>query len=309
MNVYFLTDKIGPNYLDNIEYYNHLCNGNFHHTVYNYWILKNNYREKDINFFLVEEVPKDIHETDIVIFHYESFKKIKFKKYITIQAIGDYPVVSESNYLITHNKRMENNNTFFIHFPLPASIKKITAQFPPKKFIGVGNKYSFDPEVVSGRFASDCLKHGIEVEFIHDRNYLNKDADIFFFLRDKNMHLQIDSTGNPVHPSSIWCPIYHPTHRNGNRIYQAWKMNIPCILNREASIENAVKTKYDVLFAETSRELFAKFMFIKSNKDFFKKMIQNCKDRENENSYNIIVSQYESMFYEIRKRNSLYINK
>jgi hypothetical protein len=30
---------------------------------------------------------------------------------------------------------MENGNTFFIHFPLPAAIKKVKASFPPKKFI------------------------------------------------------------------------------------------------------------------------------------------------------------------------------
>lgn len=309
MNVYFLTNKIGPNYLDNIEYYNHLCNGNFHHTVYNYWILKNNYFLKDINFLLVENLPENVQKTDVVIYHYESLKKVKFGAYITIQAIGDYPLIKESNYFITHNKRMENDNTFFICFPLPASIKKLTANYPPKKFIGVGNRYSFDPEVVSGKFISDCLKLGIEVEFIHDQNYLNKDADVFFFLRDKNMHLQVDNSGAPIHPSSIWCPIYHPTHRNGNRIYQAWRMNLPCILNREASIENVVKTKYDVLFAETPRELFTKFMFLKTNKSFFDKMVENCKDRENENSYFTIVDQYRKMFYEIGRRNSIYSDK
>jgi len=308
MNVYFLTKKLGPNYLDNIDYYRYLCNGNFHHTVYNYWILKNNYKEEDLNLFLVETLPEQLKKTDIVIFHYEDLYKVDFTKCITIQAIGDYPVVSDSNYYITHNSRMENENTFFIHFPLPAAIKKIKASFPPKKFIGVGNKYSFDPEVVSQKFVNDCSKYGIDVEFIHDKNYLDRDADVFFFLRDKKMHLKTDENGAPVHPSSIWCPINHPTHRNGNRIYQAWRMNVPCILNKEASIENAILSKYDTLFAENTAELFSKFIFLKTNGFFYKKMIENCIKRENDNSYDIITQQYKKMFNEIKKRHSIYSN-
>jgi len=69
-------------------------------------------------------------------------------------------------------------------------------------------------------------------------------------------------------------------------------MNTPCILNKESTMEGLVRNKYDALFAETPESLFCQMMFLRKNKNFFNKMIVNCKKRANENSHDVITAQF-----------------
>jgi hypothetical protein len=118
-------------------------------------------------------------------------------------------------------------------------------------------------------------------------------------LRDKNLCHYRKDNGELMHPSALWSPITGKTHRHANRIYQSWFMNTPCILNRETTIEGILKSEYDVIFAETPSELFKKMLLLKKNKNLFKRMIDNCKRRSNENNYSTITNQYMEMFTKI----------
>lgn len=282
--------------MDNSEYSN-LCNGNFHHVVYLFWVLKNN---TDIDIKLVTNLPKSIKSSDIVFFHYESRQKINFGNYKTIQIIGDFPILKEANYYITHNGQMKNQNTFFMYFPLPANIKRFKPVFPPKNFVGVGAEHSFNKEIMGKKFIESCKQYNINLEFITDKNYAYKNVDVFIFLRDKNLPNYKKDNGEPLHPSAIWSPITGKTHRHANRLYQSWYMNTPCILNKEATIEPLIKTKYDALFAETPAELFCKMIFLQNNKEFFHKMIYNCKKRANENTHKKIALQFKRIISKIK---------
>lgn len=296
-----MAHKLGNNYLECKDEYSNLCNGNFHHIVYNYWILKNNLKNKQYNLFLVTDVPKNIQKNDVVIFHYDTKDKIKIGKYKTVQVIGDFPEVQGVDFIVTHNKQMINKRTFFIHFPLPVNIIKFNPKFPPVNFTGVGAAHSFDKELSGKRFIQNCAYYGINFKIINNKNYCDIPTDVFVFLRDKKLPLYKKDNGEFLHPSSIWSPITGKTHRHANRLYQAWYMGIPSILNRETTISGVVKSKYDTIFAETPKELFAKMMFLKKDKKTFLRMIGRCKKRANENCHKIIVQQYHEMFKQICK--------
>ena len=294
-----MAHKLGNNYLECKDEYSNLCNGNFHHIVYNYWILKNNLKNKKYKIFLVTDLPKNIDKRDVVIFHHDTRNKIEIGKYKTVQIIGDFPEVEGVDYIVTHNELMVNSRTFFIHFPLPVNIKKFKPKFPPVNFIGVGAAHSFNKDILTEEFVKNCKYYNINFQIITDKNYCDKPADVFVFLRDKKLPTYKKDDGSLLHPSAIWSPITGKTHRHANRLYQAWYMNTPCILNKEATIEGIVKSKYDVLYAETPADLFAKMLLLKKNKLLFQKMIINCKKRSKENSHIAIVRQYKEMFKKI----------
>lgn len=298
-NIYFLAKNIGRNYLQDPDAYSRLCNGSFNHIVYYYWILKNNLTDKKYNFHLVEKLPKTINKKDIVIFYYDTSENVDFSNCTSIQSIGDKPIIEKSSYLMTHNTSMVNQNTFFVHLPLPYNIKKQSPSFPPKNFVGVGALHSFNKEITTKKFKEHCKGLGINFELITDKNYSDKDLDVFVFLRDINLPNYRNNDGTPVHPAAIWSPFYGNTHRHANRLYQAWYMNTPLIHNKESAIENIVKSKYDILYAETPRELVLQMLFLKNNKDFFFKMVDNCRQRENENSHATVVKQFTEMFNRI----------
>lgn len=300
MNVYFLAKELGKNYLEDKNQYSNLCNGNFHHIVYNYWILKNTLKNSSNNIFLVNEVPKQIQKNDIVIFHYDTKNFIETGKYITVQVIGDFPKLEHIDYYITHNTLMEDFKHIFIHFPLPVSIKKFNPVFPPADFTCVGSKHSINKEILKDSFINSCKDYGINLYFETSKNYASTNTDVFIFLRDKMLSTYKKDNGDILHPSSIWSPIQGKTHRHANRIYQAWYMNTPCIHNKEISIEAQVKSKFDILFAETPDELFKKMVYLRNNKELYFNMIDNCKKRSNENSYSIITNQYLNMFRRIQ---------
>lgn len=298
-NIYFLAKNIGKNYLQDPNAYSRLCNGSFNHIVYYYWILKNNISDSKYNFFLVEKLPNTVSKKDFVIFYHDTSEFVDFSNCISIQSIGDKPIVEKSSYFLTHNTSMVNKNTFFIHLPLPYNIKKQKPSFPPKNFVGVGALHSFHKEVITKKFKEDCKGLGINFDIITDKNYPYKDLDVFIFLRDTNLPNYKNNDGTPLHPASIWSPFYGKTHRHANRLYQAWYMNTPLIHNRESSIENIVKSKYDILYAENPKELLMQMLYLKNNKEIFFKMIDVCKSRENENSHEVIVNQFLEMFKHI----------
>jgi hypothetical protein len=303
MNIYFLAKQIGENYLDCKDNYSRLCNGNFHHIVYSYWVLKNELLDNSINTFLVDKLPGDMNKNDIVVFHYETKSLVDPSKYITVQDIGDKPKMEGVRYFITHNSAMADSKHFYVGFPLPANMRKFEPNFPPSNFTCVGSEHSINKEIMKKQYIEGCRDYGININFIIDKNYVNIDTDVFFFLRDKNLPNLRKDNGELMHPSSIWSPITGQTHRHANRIYQAWYMNTPCIHNREATIENLVYSPYDILYAETPEELFQKMLFLRKNKNVFNKMVDNCKKRSEENSYKVIAKQYIAMFKQIRANN------
>lgn len=298
-NIYFLAKNTGKNYLQDPEAYSRLCNGSFNHIVYYYWILKNNLVDKKYNFFLVEKLPSTINKKDIVIFYYDTSELVDFSNCISVQSIGDKPVVEKASFFITHNTSMVNKNTFFIHLPLPYNLKKQLPNFPPKNFVGVGAPHSFHKEIVTSRFKEHCKALGINFDIITDKNYPYKELDVFVFLRDINLPNYKNNDGSPLHPAAIWSPFYGNTHRHANRLYQAWYMNTPLIHNKESAIENIVKSKYDILYAETPKELILQMLYLKKNENTFYKMIENCKKREDENSHRVVVDQFKEMINNI----------
>jgi len=298
-NIYFLAKNLGDNYLESPQAYSRLCNGSFNHIVYYFWILKNNLKDSRYNFFLVKDLPNNIKKDDIVFFYYDTKDKVDFSRCITVQAVGDKPIVALSKYYITHNKSMISEDTFYIHLPLPVCLKKMSPSFPPKNFVGVGAKHSFNKEIISPIFKKQCSFLDINFEIICDKNYPDIDTDVFIFLRDKNLPHYLKDDGTFLHPSAVWSPFYGATHRHANRLYQAWYMNTPLIHNREASIESAVTDKYDLLYAETPRELITQMLFLKNNKEYYLKMVEHYKSKQNLNSYDIIVSQFLDLFKKI----------
>jgi hypothetical protein len=299
MNIYFLAKQIGSNYLQEKQSYSRLCNGNYNHIVYGYWVLRNELKDDSIQIFLVDKLPKNIDKKDIVVFHYETECQIDPTKYIAIQDIGDKPKTTGVQYFITHNTSMTDSNHFYVGFPLPANIRKFNPVFPPSNFTCVGSKHSINKDIMKEAYIKGCRDYGVHLRFITDKNYADIDTDVFVFLRDKNLPNLRKDDGELLHPSSIWSPISGKTHRHANRIYQAWYMNTPCIHNRESSIENLVHSPYDILYAETPKELFQKMIFLRKDKDFFNKMVDNCKKRGEENSYKTIATQYITMFKQL----------
>jgi hypothetical protein len=302
MNIYFLAKQIGKNYLDCKDSYSRLCNGNFHHIVYSYWVLKNNLNDTKYNIQLVDRLPDIVLPKDIIIFHYETADIIDLRKGIYVQDIGDKPKVEGIEYFITHNKQSEDNNHFFVNFALPANIKKFTPNKIPKNFTCLGSEHSINKEILKPSFINGCKDYGIDLKFIIDKNFVDIETDVFVFLRDKNLSKLKKDDGSPLHPSSIWSPIKGNTHRHANRLYQAWYMNTPLIHNRESPIEFLIKSEYDVLFAETPKEIFQKMLFLKKNLNFYFKMIENCKAREGENNHLVIVDQYKKMFNSLNEK-------
>jgi len=298
-NIYFLAKKLGDNYLDTPSQYSSLCNGSFHHIVYYYWILTNNYKEKKFKFHLVTELPLNISKQDIVIFYYDTKEKVPFDRCISVQAVGDKPLVALSNFYITHNFKMISSDTFFVNLPLPVMIKRMLPSFPPKNFVGVGALHSFNKEILSPKFASHCKALDINLSFITDKNYTYLDTDVFVFLRDKNLPNYKNEDGDLLHPSAVWSPFYGATHRHANRLYQAWYMNTPLIHNREACIETTANNRYDILYAETPRELVIQMLFLKKNKEYFLKMINNYKEKQDLNNHFNITQQLINMFENI----------
>jgi len=293
--IHFLSEHYVCNYTEekNNEYSKY-CLGKTTHSGYYYWILKN-LGIKNINLCLDL---CEIKEGDIVFFYHENyvnspeykFKDLEYIKNITkIQIMGDtdkniWADIYAINDLTYVN---QNENIYFLNFPLPSNIRKMKANFPPITFGTCSTSWGLDTKFKKKKYIEKFKELNMNMIYEFETNYMRENIDVFFYLRNKQLHLHFDDMGEPKHPVR--------GYKHANRLYQSFYMNVPAILNPESALISVKKSEYDFLECNTIDDFIDKSIFLKNNEFFFKNMVDNCIARSEEHSHQAIKSQFEKI--------------
>lgn len=293
--IHFLSEYYIGSYLEekNNEYSTY-CLGKTTHIGYYYWILKN-LGCNNINLCLNLN---EISAGDIVFFYHENhdgvspykFSELEFiQNIVKIQIVGDTKLVEWADgHLINDTTYVdEYKNIFFINFPLPSNIKKFKPNWPPINFGTCSVEWGLDINFKKKKYIQKFKELNMNMIYEFEKNYMFKPIDVFFYLRNKKLHLNLKHTGEQKHPVR--------GYKHGNRLYQSFYMNVPAILNPETPILSIKKSEYDFLECNNIDEFIDKSEFLKNNEDFFNKMVSNCISRSTEHSHENIKSQFNKI--------------
>ena len=87
-----------------------------------------------------------------------------------------------------------------------------------------------------------------------------------------------------------------PSHKTPNRLYQSWYCNVPGIFSSNTSMDWIRKSELDFLEANSLDELDECVNRLINDKGLYNSMIQNCYKRQDENTYEEIVHQWQLVF-------------
>ena len=288
-NIYFLTDKLLPNYLDKSAHYKFRHGplafpGRYIHTAYNYWILKN----AGIKNIKLTTNISDIGPDDILFFHYDDKQIIDFTKpFKKIQILSDkYRIIQADGHCAYDPSNMSLSD-FLLSEPLPVGTVCKQANFPPKIFHTNTADHWIPKFLKNEAFLQKMAKENILITFENKRHLSIENFDVFFFIRDISCLDEKDEDGLPKHK------ICH--YKNASRLYQSWHMEVPAIFSHHTSMSYVRKSEYDYLEANNQDEFIEKCLLLKNNQDFFNKMIENCQLRKKEFDNSIIVAQFKSI--------------
>lgn len=294
-NICFFTDLITPNYLEFSFYYKFrkgpfAFNGKYIHSNYLYWILKNN------NYFNTKLVTSldEVSEDDVLFFHYDYKDKIPEKtKFLKVQIVSDRPLVKNADYYCV-NDPSKVKNDFLLYEPLPVGLMQKNINFPPVKFHSNCAEFYVLNEFKSLKNLDKLKKHKIDLSFEHNRHVSLIGFDVFFFLRNINSYNDIDKKGAKKHL------VTEASFKNASRLFQSWHMGTPAIFSSHTSMNHEKKSDLDFLEANSYDEFLECCIKLKTNKNLFFSMIENCKNRRNEVTNNLIAHQLYSIFNKIK---------
>lgn len=283
-NLCFLSDRCAPNYIDSPFLYKYrkgamAFTGKYVHSDYIYWIL---YNHNIPNIKLVKNTD-DVGDDDILFFHYDFKDKInterRFKK---VQIVSDRPKIAWADYYCLNNPAIIKDE-FLLFEPLPYNLKTKNTNFPPSKFHCNCLDHFILDEFKESKNINNLKNQGINITFESNLQFTEDEFDVFFFIRNKNYDL-VTKSKKQKHFNLL-------DNKHFNRLLQSWIMEVPAILNTHSSIESIKQSELDYLTANSYEEFLDKCLLIKTNKDLFFDMIENCKKRKKEWSNTLIVNQ------------------
>jgi hypothetical protein len=294
-NIVFYTDKITPNYLESPYYYRFrkgmfAFNGKYIHSNYLYWILKNHGID---NVKLVTSVG-EVSENDVLFFHYDFKDNIPKKTdFVKVQIVSDRPLLEWSDFFCVNDPSKLANNILLFE-PLPIDLKLKNIQFPPKRFHSNCAEFYVLDEFKDKKNIKRLLDNNIKVSFEHDRHVSLIDFDVFFFLRNTNHLNDLNNRGEKKHLSST------NSYKNACRLFQSWHMGVPGIFSDHSSMNFEKKSNLDFLSANTFEEFLQACITLKTDKDLFYNILDNCNVRKKEISNHIITRQIVEAFNNIK---------
>lgn len=282
--IYFLTDKKISNYKnDTVPYTYNSDTRNLEllETCYPFWILYNA-GVRDIKLITDYNIPK---ADDIVIFYNSSSNNIKINpSYRNVQIVTDTPLIEGCDAYVCYDPsiicRDLKHRWFHVMYPMPIGLKRCQPQWPPKVISCVSPK-------------NITLDSGIkkcDYRIVTDSWCNIGDEHIMFHIRQKVTY--IPSQG-------LKSRMRFPSHKTPNRLYQAWYCNVPGIFSSNTAMNFLRKSDLDFLEANSVGELNDCVDRLINDKQLYNDMVNNCHQRQNENTYEHIVSQWHQVFNEL----------
>lgn len=269
MNVYFLTDRKLPNYLEDSDFYSYMCyddilnhnlrkklfdfnfTGKYIHSVYPYWLCRNSGIEAKL-ILNTENLPKD----SIVFFHYDMQHLLKnFSNFTTVQILADRPIIPNVNYYTCCSKLFLNSNKlkncFYLPEPIPAknllSMPNNSNKAKTFRFLGLRKNF---PEFLTDNLLIDLKKEGIFIRKDFGKVFLEQDDDVIFFLRKENDFLY---------------------NKHTNRVKLSYLNESPYIGTLNDDEKNELVKQEDVINISYDKDsLIDAFMFLKNDDNFLK---------------------------------------
>jgi hypothetical protein len=303
-SIAFLCDESLPNYLDNPQRYDYL-KGKHSATGYYYWILKN------FGFHNVSLVSADdcLDHYDAVVFHYDNHDCIDInKKYKTLQIVTDRPQLPGVDLYAACNlssfkpilnldiikstgiglKHVLSGPLTYIHYPMALNYTKCKASWPPKVFHYTGRKATLIDEIYSDSFVDHMKNKGVNLRFDFENDHNSGDEDVYFCVRKRTTYFSLKSKGNNVDTKL--------GQKTANRLYQAWKMGTPLIINGNSAMGSIYKNENDFLLADNVEQFEYQCLRLLHHKELFDSMIANGNIRKDEHTNSQIVKQFIEAF-------------
>ena len=279
--IYFLTDKRIPNYKDNTVPYTYNSdtrNLELLETCYPFWILRNAGIE-DIKLITNYNIPS---AGDIVIFYNSSSNNIKLNaQYKNIQIVTDTPLIEGCDGYVCYDPsiicRDVKHRWFHVMYPMPIGLKRCTPKWPPKIISCASPKsITLDSNIKKSKY-----------RIVTDSWSNIGDEDIMFHIRQKITYIPSEGLKSRMR---------FPSHKTPNRLYQSWYCNVPGIFSSNTSMDWIRKSELDFLEANSLDELDECVNRLINDKGLYNSMIQNCYKRQDENTYEEIVHQWQLVF-------------
>ena len=291
--IYFITEKIIPNYKDDTTCYTFMNNMlkvgeslKYIETCYPYYILKNN--NHDINIKLITF--NDLHlikKSDWLVFylntHHTSSEIIETLDCNKIQIVTDTPLINGMDIYITYDPSILEDKRYTWHhvmYPQPIGMTKCKPMWPPECITCISPA---NYTIQSGEYPEDY-------KFIID-SYHNTGAEhVLFHIREKIIM---------SHDIGLSSRLKYPSHKTANRLYQSWFCNIPGIFTANPAMKYIKRSDYDFIEVNDIDSLIYSVQRLKKDKNLYNKMVQNCIARENENTYCNINKQWISLLRQL----------
>jgi hypothetical protein len=292
--IYFVTDSLLPNYIDDVTPYKYPINGCFYgvslrslETCYPYYILKNSGCDLEIQL-ITYDMLNMVNVNDVIVFyrdkHYSDEYIINQINCTLVQIVTDTPVIDNVDMYITYDpsviERDVSRRWWHVLYPLPIGLVKIKPTWPPTNITCVS------PDM----YTSSKQERSDKYTYITNSYHNTGNEHIFFHLRDsiiKHDDLSLDNR------------MKFPSHKTANRLYQSWYAGAPGIFTPNPAMEYIKKTQYDYLSATTIEELEHNVNRLKNDKDLYHHMVSICRARADENSHDVIYKQWVSVLEEL----------
>ena len=284
--IYFVTDKIIPNYINDTTCYkfinNKLSTGEslkYLETCYPYYILKNNDCDLQIKLITFDELHL-IKRSDWLIFylntHYTSSNSIESIDCNKIQIVTDTPIIEGMSVYITYDPSILKNKQYNWHhvlYPHPIGLIKCKPKWPPENITCIS----------PARYTCQDGSYPDDYKFIIDSYHNTGNEHVLFHLREKVIMR---------HDKGLQTRMRYPSHKTANRLYQSWSCNVPGIFSTNSAMEYVRRSEYDFISVDCIDELIQSVQRIQKDKELYYNMVRNCIEREDENSHDNIYKQW-----------------
>ena len=284
--IYFVTDKIIPNYINDTSCYKFINNKldtgeslKYLETCYPYYILKNNNCDVQIKLITYDDLHL-IKRSDWLIFylnsHYTSPKTIKSIDCNKIQIVTDTPLIEGMSIYITYDPSILNDkhyNWYHVMYPQPIGLVKCKPKWPPENIVCIS----------PAKYTCQDGTYPKGVKFINDSYHNDGDEHVLFHLREKVIMR---------HDLGLQTRMKYPSHKTANRLYQSWFCNAPGIFSTNPAMEHIRRSEYDFIVANCMDELKCNVQRIQKDKTLYYNMVRNCIERQDENSYGNVYKQW-----------------
>tara|TARA_B100002019_G_scaffold198379_1_gene171880 strand:+ start:457 stop:1341 length:885 start_codon:yes stop_codon:yes gene_type:complete len=292
--IYFVTDNLIPNYIDDVRPYKYPTDKSFYgdalcslETCYPYYILKNNKCNYDIQL-ITYKMLNIVDKDDTLIFYlnknYTDASIISQIECKSVQIVTDTPVIDNIDMYITYDPSVIEKDTTrcwrHVLYPLPIGFIKSKPTWPPT------NITCISPDM----YTSSKQERSDKYTYVTDSYHNTGDEHILFHLRDPV--IKHDSL-------SINKRMKFPSHKTANRLYQSWYAGVPGIFTPNPAMEYIRKSPYDYLSATTIEELEHNVNRLKNDEELYNHMTSICRSRADENNHDVIYKQWMLILEEL----------